>query len=107
MFVKRGASVPIVTSEKRELGKGQEGSQSVASGHEGPQDPATVAIPSSIPSSPEKGTDDNKINVDLNEEFLATCSLTGKAEDHAEGVTDPLATHEGARPGDSPSKLDP
>ena len=93
-------------TEKRELGKGQARSQSVASGHEGPQDPAAVAIPSSVPSSPAKGTDDDKINVDLNQEFLATCSISGKAEDHAEKVNDPLATHEGARPGDSPSKPD-
>ena len=79
MFVKRGASVPILPSAKRGLGKGQEGSQSVASGHEGPQDPAAVAIPSSVPSSPEKGTNDNKINVDLNQEFLATCSVMRQA----------------------------
>ena len=78
----------------------------MASDHEGPRDPATVAIPSSVPSSPAKGTDDDKINVDLNQEFLATCSITGRAEDHTEKVTDPLATHEGARPGGSSSKPD-
>ena len=106
MFVKRTASVPVVPVEKKGIEKGQARSQSVASGHEGPQDPATVAIPSSVPSSPAKGTDDDKINVDLNQEFVATCSITGKAEDHTEKVTDPLATHEGARPGGSPSKPD-
>ena len=98
--------MPVVAAEKKALAKGQARSQSVASDREGPRDPATFAIPSSGPSSPTKGTDDDTVNVDLNQEFLATCSLASKAEGHIDQVPDPLATHEAARPDGPSSKPD-
>ena len=92
IFAKRSASMPVVAAEKKALAKGQARSQSMASDREGPRDPATFAIPSSVPSSPTKGTDDDTVNVDLNQEFLATCSLAGKVSKYHNPRND---SHEG------------
>ena len=79
----------------------------MVSGQGTPKDPAGVAIPSSAPSTPEKGTNSNQINVDLSTEFLATCAVKEKAGQQEEGWVEPQGTSEHTHPEESPSKLAP
>ena len=76
----------------------------MASGEATTKDPAGVAIPPSVPSTPDKGSN-NGVGIDLNNEFLNMCTDKEKAGHKDEGWQEPQGNPVHAHLEESPSKL--